>query len=343
MRPFRDVRLNDHSTLRLGGPAEQFVVARAEQDIIDAVRYARAAGIPFMVIGHGSNILFADSGYAGLIIRNDIRGYEFYEKNGDVFVGVGAGETWDDFVANMVKRGLYGVENLSGIPGSVGATPVQNVGAYGVEVGDVIAWVDALNTETLQSELFTGAQCRFGYRDSFFKTNEGRKYVITEVGFRLKQRPDFNVSYKDLKRYFDETSVKPSLSSIRDAVLAIRSKKFPDLSAVGCAGSFFKNPIVSTAHLQDLKHRYPELPSYAVSDDAHKVPLAWILEHALGWKGIRRNAVGVHKDQPIVLVHYGGGSAQELKQLADDIAHTVAKTTRIVIEPEVRFVGDFTK
>lgn len=335
------VPLKHHSTFKLGGNAEYFVIANDKYDLREAVMWAKAAGLPYMVIGEGSNILFSDHGFDGLIIRNNIKGYEFYQKNGSIYVGVGAGENWDDFVADMVRRGLRGIENLSGIPGSVGATPIQNVGAYGREVCDVIAWVEALNTETLETELFTNKQCRFGYRDSFFKTEEGKKFIVTEVGFRLEETGEPFLEYKDLKNYFGANEIKPSLENIRNAVIEIRSKKFPDLNKVGCGGSFFKNPIVDASVVSELKEKYGDVPHYELENGDFKVPLAWILEHATGWKGVRRDTVGVHEDQPIVLVHYGNGSARELKKLSDDIMHHVGRETKIFVTPEVSIVGKF--
>ena len=161
-------------------------------------------GIPYIVAGEFSNILFSDRGYRGLIIKNNLKGYEFFEKNDAVYVGVKAGENWDSFVSKMIKRDLYGLENLSGIPGSVGATPIQNVGAYGADVSNIISWVEVLNVDTFETELFSNRQCTFGYRDSFFKTREGEKYIILEVGFKLRKGGTPNIEYNDLKNYFNE-------------------------------------------------------------------------------------------------------------------------------------------
>lgn len=341
MKIAKNIPLKRHSTFNVGGNADYFLSVRNKDELREAIHTARMMGVPFLVVGECSNILFSDEGFRGLIIRNDIKGYEFFEKKGNLYVGVGAGENWDAFVSRMVKDGVYGLENLSGIPGSVGATPVQNVGAYGKEVADHIAWVEVFNTDTYETELFSNRQCTFGYRDSFFKTEEGRKYVITEVGFRLSREGSPNISYKDLTRYFNENDVRPTVPEVRKAVLSIRSKKFPDLNQYGCGGSFFKNPIIEKNVLRTLREKYKDLPYYQVGENAYKVPLAWLLEHVVPWKGVTRKTVGVYKEQPLVLVHYGGGTASELKSLADDIAHSVSRETNILITPEVSLIGNF--
>ena len=342
MEILKNVPLNIHSTFKLGGSASYFIVVNDVEELKEAVAFAKSIDQPHLVAGGFSNMLFGDGGYEGVVIKNGIGGYEFFEKNGSVFVGAGAGVSWDQFVQDMIDRDLYGVENLSGIPGSVGATPIQNVGAYGTEVSDVISWVEVLNTETMETELFTNRMCDFDYRDSFFKSPAGKKYIVTEVGFKLETHAPFNISYKDLRNYFNEGDTKPTLQSVRNAVLGIRKKKFPDLNTYGCGGSFFKNPIVSERTLIDLRKRFGEdVPCFKIDDDTYKVPLAWILEHAVPWKGVRRGSVGVHSGQPLVLVHYGKGSAKEMKQLADDITLSISSEANILITPEVSFVGKF--
>ena len=309
--------------------------------MVEAVRFAGKAGVPFMVLGGGSNLLISDEGYDGLVIRNQIGGLEHYKKNDATYLGVGAGENWDDFVALTVDKNLYGLENLSGIPGSVGATPIQNVGAYGADVSQVIAWVEALNTESMEFELFTNSQCDFSYRDSLFKKREGSKYIVTEVGFKLKEEGAPNIGYRDITKYFNDNDIRPDLKTVRQAVLEVRKGKFPDLNHHGCGGSFFKNPVISRKQLRDLQSRFKDIPHYSYEGDQYKIPLAWVLEHAVPWKGVRRKGVGVSDLQPLILIHYGNGSANEIKKLADDITKSVSNETRILISPEVKFVGNF--
>jgi len=341
MKILDNVSLSPFTTFKLGGKARYFTAVETKEDLIDAVRWSKQTGTPYMVIGEGSNILVSDDGFSGLIIRNQISGLENYEKNEETYLGVGSGENWDDFVALTVKKGLYGIENLSGIPGSVGATPIQNIGAYGRDVGSVISWVEALNTETMEVELLTNNQCQFDYRDSLFKKKEGSKYIVTEVGFKLSSSGIPNISYRDLTNYFNNNDVRPSLESVRNAVLNIRAGKFPDLNHHGCGGSFFKNPVITRNQLRNLQSKFKDMPHYSHENGTYKIPLAWVLEHAVPWKGVRRKTVGVSELQPLVLIHYGGGSANEIKRLAEDITKSVSNKTNILISPEVCFVGDF--
>lgn len=341
MKILKNVPLKNFSTFKLGGNARYFAVARSVDDLKEAIRWARRASVPYMILGGGSNILISDEGYDGLVIKNQIIGREVYEKNGMVFISAGAGENWDTFVSDMVKRGLYGVENLSGIPGSVGATPIQNVGAYGVEAKDVLSWVEALNTKTMETELFPNSKCDFNYRDSFFKTKEGKNFVVTNVGFKLAPQGTPNIKYRDLQEYFNRSNTKPDPQTVRNAVLNIRARKFPDLNRYGCGGSFFKNPVLSQKELRVIQEKHPNIPFYEQEDGTYKVPLAWILENAVPWKGVRRRSIGVHKDQPLVLVHYGGGSSRDLKQLSDDITQSISRDMNVLITPEVSFVGRF--
>ena len=341
MRILRNVPLKNFSTFHLGGNAKYFTAVRTKDELKEAIKWARRAGVPYFILGGGSNVLFSDKGFDGLVIRNQITGRESYKKDGSVFLTAGAGEDWDDFVKETVDRGLYGLENLSGIPGTVGATPVQNVGAYGTEIKDTLAWVEALNADTLETELIRNADCGLGYRDSFFKTSDGKKFIITNVGFRLQDKGVPDLKYRDLQEYFNASDVKPSLQSVRDAVLTIRGRKFPNLNEVGCGGSFFKNPIVSKKILNGLLERFPTMPYYQYDKDEYKIPLAWLLENAVPWKGIRRSKVGVHDAQPLVLVNYGGASSEELKKLSDDITNNLARELNILITPEISFIGSF--
>lgn len=341
MKVITDVPLKNFSTFGLGGTARYFTTAHTIDDIRHALRFARKKDIPYMVLGDGSNILFSDRGYDGLIIHLGLHGVSGRTRSNNVLFEVAAGEKWDEFVSTAVKNGFHGVENLSGIPGTVGATPVQNVGAYGAEVKDVISWVEVLNTDTMGLEYLTNDECGFRYRDSIFKNSSGKKFIITKVGFNLSSRGVPNIAYRDLQNHFNHLNKKPDIVSVRAAVLAIRLRKFPDLNRYGCAGSFFKNPIISDAHLATIQKKYPTIPFFAHGTGAFKIPLAWILEHVVPWKGVRRYGVGVFHAQPLVLVHYGDGSASALKKLADDIVHTVSKSVHVIVTPEISLVGKF--
>lgn len=333
MEPERNVPLKEYTTFRIGGPADYFVRAGSVEQVREALRFAREKGVPFFILGGGSNVLASDSGFRGLVIKVELKGVSFEEEGEGVRAIVSSGENWDAFVKMCIERGLWGVENLSGIPGTVGATPVQNVGAYGVEVGNCIKRIDAIDAQTLETVSFSVPACRFGYRDSFFKSPEGKRYVITAVHFLLGKTPRPVLSYKDLVAQFAGAKA-PALSEIRDAVLSIRARKFPDLAKCGTAGSFFKNPIVSSSRFAELRTRFPDIPGFDAGDGRMKVPLAWILD-ALALKGKREGDVGAFGNQPLVLVNYNDASAEEVNTFAETVVFVVQKETGISIEREV--------
>ncbi|HEY4498822.1 MAG TPA: UDP-N-acetylmuramate dehydrogenase, partial [Candidatus Paceibacterota bacterium] len=250
----------------------------------------------------------------------------------------GAGENWDELVSLCVARGLYGLENLSGIPGTVGAAPIQNIGAYGSEVKDVTASVEVYDTKTRKQKTLSRLSCKFGYRDSIFK-REGSPYVITNVRFSLAKEGELNLSYRDMREFFErEKSLKPDLKSVRAAVLEIRSRKFPDLEIVGTAGSFFKNPIVAKSVYISLKKKYPELPGFPAGRGKMKLSLAWIIDHVCKLKDLRAGDSGVAPHQTLVICNFGSARATEIKELADRISKAVYETTGITIEPEVKII-----
>lgn len=334
----KDVPLSEHTTLNLGGNARFFVSVTSTEELREALTYAKKNNLAPFILGGGSNILFPDDGWHGLVIRMNILGRAYDEDSrGDAKVVVGAGEVWDHLVEETVSHGLWGLENLSRIPGTVGAAPVQNIGAYGVEVKETIDWVEVLDTEADTMEILSVDSCKFGYRDSVFKHPAGEKYIITRVAFRLSTYPKPRLTYKDLAAFFgDRTDV--SVKEVRDAVNSIREEKFPSMTKVGTAGSFFKNPVITNTLLNEMQGWLDApVPSYRVDDHHVKVPLAWILER-LGWKGKREAHVGCWEKQPLLLVHYGGGSAGELILFARSIMRDVKEKTTIKIIPEVDIV-----
>lgn len=331
-----NVLLGAYTTFHIGGPAEFFVIVKTEVELQEAYAFARERALPVTVLGGGSNVLVSDEGVKGLVIKNEITGLQHEEKNGSVFVTAGAGMVWDDLVADTVDRGWWGLENLSAIPGSVGATPVQNVGAYGVEVGECISVVRVYDTE---SDLFRELQkeeCMFGYRDSFFKHAEGAHLVVTRVMFVLSQTPQPKISYKDLAETFGERT--PTLSDIREAVIRIRAGKFPDWHTIGTAGSFFKNPVLSEEAFQTLQEKYPNIPSFKGVHGDIKVPLGWILDTVLALKGVQRGNVGTYEKQALVIVNHGNATAKEVDAFAKEVAQKVYDATNIHIEREVRSI-----
>lgn len=329
------VPLHKYTTLKVGGPAEYFTVAHSRDELHEALTWARDHKQKVTVLGGGSNVLVEDAGLRGLVIIDRIDGINVVSENDtEIMVAVGSGVVFDDLVAYTVNGGWWGLENLSHIPGSVGATPIQNVGAYGVEVKDVIVRVDAVDAHTLQEKSFSTKACAFSYRNSFFKTEEGKRYIVTNVVFKLKKNPEPKLSYKDLSTYF-EGSDFPRIEEIRDAVITIRSKKFPDWHRVGTAGSFFKNPVVPKEMFETLQRKYPEIPHYEAAEGAVKIPLGWVLDRVLKLRGFSDGNVGTYEGQALVLINTGNATAHDINAFAKKIEEKVFDATGIHIEREV--------
>lgn len=336
LRIQENIPLRLHTTLKIGGPAAYFVDVVTVEELKAAVVFAEQKQLPLLLLGGGSNLLIGDAGFSGLVIKLGLSGRTYKEDGDRVLLTVGAGEELDEVVAEAVSRGLWGIENLSAIPGSVGATPVQNVGAYGVEVKDVITEVSALHVPTKNLRTFSSEECEFGYRDSFFKTEEGKKYIITSVTFLLQKNAQLKILYADLKNFFSNHS--PTISDVRAAVIKIRQEKFPDWRTVGTAGSFFKNPIITNEAATLLTARYPELPLHLVSATEKKVPLGYVLDKVFNYKGFRSGNVGLSDTQALVLINYGGASSEEVIAFSEAIKKAVLEKTNLKIECEVTFI-----
>lgn len=334
-----NIPLSSLSTLKVGGSASHFVAVHSVEELQAVIDRNKEEKLPILVLGGGSNVLFADEGWNGLVIRIEIGGIKWEEEGEYTRAIVGGGVVWDDLVRESVEKGLYGLENLSSIPGTVGASPIQNIGAYGTEASEVIEWVKAVHRDTGEIRVFNNDECRFSYRNSFFKTPEGGVWIVVEVSFLLKERGELNTSYADVEKYLKEREiVNPTLLDIRNAVVEIRQSKFPNLQEFGTAGSFFKNPIVSSELYEKLTVEYPDMPGYEAPGGV-KVSLAWILDHILGLKGYNQGNVGLHARQPLVVVTKDGARSADVKELALYIQKRVKETTDIDIEPEVRFIG----
>lgn len=330
----QNVPLAPHTTLGVGGAAAWFVEVASIEMVMSAVAYAKAHQLPFVVLGGGSNVLVPDAGYLGLIIKMNITGIREVATSRDtVTITVGAGVSLDTLVAYTVERGWWGLENLSAIPGTVGATPVQNVGAYGVEVADCIESVEVFDGMTDTVCLLSNHDCRFGYRTSLFKEFPSR-YIITAVTFTLSLLPRPQCEYADLRQYFG-AGATPSLLAVRQAVQAIRAQKFPDWTVVGTAGSFFKNPIIPSALAQPLLQKFPDLPQYPAGDGMIKLSLGYILDKICGLKGYSNGLVGLYEKQALVVVVERGASARAVMAFADEIIKKVFLQTGIVVEREV--------
>lgn len=338
MRFEERISLAPHTTFRIGGTSRYFCEPVTDAEVREALSFATGKGIPFLVLGGGSNMLVGDGEFPGLVIKMNLRGIRESVSGDTVELEVGAGESWDELVEFCVAKGYWGMENLSLIPGTVGASPVQNIGAYGVEVKDLIVSVSVIDSHTGEGRVLSNVDCAFAYRDSIFKSIAGRHLIITSVTFGLSTRPRPNISYKDLTEYFAGKGVsEPSLRDIREATIAVRRSKFPDLNQFGTAGSFWKNPIISANDFARLKASYPLIPSYPAGERV-KVPLAWILDNVCGLKGYAQGRVCLFKNQPLVLTVEFGAAAEEVKAFAASIEAVVREKTGITIEREVNMI-----
>lgn len=327
------VPLTHRTTLGVGGNAAFFTTVRSIEELREASAYARAHALRLVVLGGGSNVVVSDNGIDGLVVHMALNDISMEVTNEHVLVTAGAGVSLDELVAQTVHEELWGMENLSGIPGSVGAVPIQNVGAYGVEAEDIIEYVDVYDTSTDECLRFTNAECNFGYRDSRFKRDDGKCYIVTAVTMRLSRTPKRQIGYKDLAAVFANT-VEPSLQEIRDAVIIIRAGKFPDWRMIGTAGSFFKNPIITEEAYGELQKKFPEIPGFPQQYGV-KIPLGWILDKVLNVRGYREGNVGLYEKQALVLVNHGGATAEEVITFSDSIIKKIFDATRIRVEREV--------
>lgn len=341
----RDVPLAPLTTLGVGGPARWFLEAPDADTLAAGLRWARDRGLPVFVLGGGSNLLVADRGFPGLVIRVDVRGVEVAETGGEIVVEAGAGEVWDALVARCVAAGWAGVECLSGIPGRVGAAPIQNIGAYGQEIGEVLEAVTVLDAETGRVRELDRAACAFGYRTSVFKTTAAGRYVVLGVRLRLRPGGAPTVRYAELARRLDGAA--PTLEAVRRAVLALRRGKGMVIDAETppsdpdrrSAGSFFLNPVVPAALADEIAARAADpMPRWPAGDGRVKLSAAWLIERAGFRKGHARGAVGLSTRHALALVNRGG-TAADLVALAAEIRRAVAAAFGVTLHPEPVFVG----
>lgn len=319
--------------------AKLFIEVTTIDELQEALAADAARKNKLMILGGGSNLLFTQD-FDGLVIKNSISGKSIIHETDDfVHLKIGAGENWHELVLYTISKGWGGVENLSLIPGTVGAAPMQNIGAYGVEIKEVFDHLLAVNIKTHKLEKFNKEACNFGYRESIFKNKFKDQYVIVQVVLRLtKQSHQFNTSYGAISGTLEEMKItKPSLQDVSNAVIKIRQSKLPDPAKIGNAGSFFKNPTVDKIQFEELKTEYPDIPGYELPDNTIKIPAAWLIEQC-GWKGIKRNEIGVHKNQALVLVNYGGGKGKDLKLLAGEIKDSVVEKFGVELSTEVNMV-----
>jgi UDP-N-acetylmuramate dehydrogenase len=332
----RNYPLKAHNTFGLDVKALCYAAPSHLEELGELLMHPSCNAMPRLVIGGGSNLLFRHD-FPGLVIQPQLREWsKTAEDDNTVTLRVGAGVVWDDFVAHCVAHRWGGIENLSGIPGTVGASPVQNIGAYGVEVETVIKHVEALRIDNGQPVVFTHEACRFGYRDSVFKQAWKNRVVITHVVFELSKNPALVTHYGSMA---DALKAFPNagMEQVRQVILHTRRQKLPDPAELGNAGSFFKNPTVPKAQADTLRAAYPQLPSYPVDEQQVKIPAAWLIEQC-GWKGKRTGQAGVHATQALVLIHYGGGTGDEILQLAHAIQQSVRDKFGVSLDMEINVV-----
>jgi len=343
-----NVPLAPLTTLKVGGPARYFTEAGLIAEVSEAVGFSRSRNLPLFILGGGSNLVVSDAGWPGLVLKIGITGINHrHGDGGEVIFEAGAGEDWDKFVGYTVAHNCAGIECLSGIPGCVGGTPVQNVGAYGQEVANTIESVLALDLRDGQLHELCREACGFSYRTSIFNTSERGRYIIVQVNYALKHGGEAYVAYTDLKRYFAGWSNKPNLATTRDAVRKIRAGKGMLIvdgdSDCRSAGSFFKNPIVSAEQYQQLVEKATaknlQIPSYPALEAQKKVSAAWLVEHSGFSKGYGMGPVGISRKHALAIVNRGNASASDVLALKADIQERVQEIWGVLLEPEPVFVG----
>lgn len=338
------VKVHEHyplgklNTFGLSAAARFFAAPESEAQLQDLLSSETASSFPLMILGGGSNVILAGD-FPGLVIQPAMKGIRCLEvSEDDYLVEVAAGEVWHDFVQHALAQSWYGLENLSLIPGSVGACPIQNIGAYGVEITDFFDSLTAVEIATGKLCEFTHAECHFAYRDSVFKQELVDRYIITRVRFRLLREPAVKVGYGDIQKELAEKGIEnPSPQQVADAVIAIRQRKLPSPAVIGNAGSFFKNPVVSQAQFQQLQQRYPGIVAYSQGEDM-KLAAGWLIDQS-GWKGRRMGPVGSYEKQALVLVNHGGASGADVLALAQAIQADVLQRFGVQLEMEPRVYG----
>lgn len=329
-----DFSLLRHNTFGIDAKCSRYIEYSSVEELQNIVKMD--SGLNHTLhIGGGSNLLFLND-FNGTILHCDIKTIEIVEEdNTSAYIRVGAGVVWDNFVKFCVDHSYYGAENLSYIPGEVGAAPVQNVGAYGVEAKDIIYKVEVVDTKTAELKVFDAADCCFGYRYSKFKAEWKGAYFVHHVVFKLNKTPSFKLEYGKIKECLD--GKQPTLQTVRDTIIAIRKEKLPEPSEIGSAGSFFKNPIVQRSVFDKLLKEHPNMPFYNVDDNMVKIPAGWLIEQC-GWKGRNHKNVGVYEKQSLIIVNRGGATGAEVEELANMIVNDVNTHFGIKISPEVCYV-----
>jgi UDP-N-acetylmuramate dehydrogenase len=336
----KNISLLPFNTFHFDCLAGHFTILQSEEDIQHIIQQGLLKDNQAIILGGGSNILLTKDLPQHLIIKNEIKGIQILQETSSyVLVEAGAGENWHDFVMHCIENDWGGLENLSLIPGTVGAAPMQNIGAYGVEIKDCLAFVKAIDKQSGEEKLFSKEQCNFGYRESIFKKEAKDQYIITRVAFQLtKNNHQFRVTYGVIQQVLSEMKISNlTLRAVSDAVISIRKSKLPDPAVLGNAGSFFKNPEIDIQQYKQLQNLFPNIPSFPINEHMVKIPAAWLIEQC-GWKGKKVGNVGVHAHQALVLIHYGNGKGEDVLMLAKQIQQSVMNTFTITLQMEVNVI-----
>ena len=337
MNFFENYSLKKHNTFGIDAKAKYFATFNSEEALADLLKSEITQKEPLFILGGGSNILLTKN-FDGLVLANEIRGIEIVSENENYnTIKVGAGEVWHDFVLWSIEKNLSGIENLALIPGLVGASPMQNIGAYGVELKDVVESVDFIEIESGNKKTIENSECNFGYRDSIFKHELKGKVVITKVIFKLSKKPLNKTTYGTIERELKHLNLEANPKNIAQAVINIRNSKLPNPKVLGNSGSFFKNPVIDTTKFEELKKEFPEMVGYKVSEKETKIAAGWLIDNA-GLKGYRKADAGVHKKQALVLVNYGNATGLEIINLAKEIQAVVKEKYSLQIDLEVNIL-----
>jgi UDP-N-acetylmuramate dehydrogenase len=333
----RHFNLQAYNTFGITAYCDYFVEITTVAELLEIINYETLKALPVLILGGGSNLLFTQD-FKGLVIKNSIKGIELIKEDEQhVWLKSYSGEVWHHLVQYAIAHNYGGIENLSLIPGQVGAAPMQNIGAYGVEIEGVFDSLEAIDLQNGTTRIFTKSECNFGYRESIFKKEAKGKYCIVSVTFKLNKQPVFNTSYGAIQDTLQQMNVALSVKTISEAVVQIRTSKLPDPKVLGNAGSFFKNPEIAKEQFLQLQQQYPTIPHYPAADDNIKVPAGWLIEQC-GWKGKRVGNTGSHAQQALVLVNYGNATGEEIKNLSQQIQQSVQEKFGIDLTPEVNFV-----
>lgn len=333
-----NISLQPYNTFGLEAKARFFTAFDSVKLLKESLLMIRDNQLKYMILGGGSNILLTQP-YEGIVLLNKLKGITVVDETSEhIFVKSEAGESWHDLVLYCIENNYAGIENMSLIPGSVGAAPMQNIGAYGVEVKDVFHSLEAIHVETGEIKTFHAEECEFGYRESVFKRSLKGQYIIISVTLRLNKTPEFKTSYGAISAELESMGIKNlSIKAISDAVIAIRKSKLPDPAEIGNSGSFFKNPVLASEVVEKIKVAYPNIASYPAGEGLTKVAAGWLIEQA-GWKGKTFGNYGVHKNQALVLVNYGGATGKEIYDLSVTVIKSVKEKFGIELEREVNVV-----